>query len=137
MTAAFGGDYGSVNAPPGVIGVTKLDINQHNFLFGPQVRVLKKPRLSVTLHGLFGASKGNADPDFRVVDGEAVRFTVKETKFAASVGAALDINLTERLAWRVLQPVYFPTRFGGDWQSNFRVSTGLVWRCCGLPATQN
>ena len=36
MTAAFGGDYGSVNAPPGVIGATKLDINERHFLFGPQ-----------------------------------------------------------------------------------------------------
>jgi hypothetical protein len=94
LAADFGGNYG--------------DLDQHSFVFGPQVRLLRRGRLDRSFRALFGA-----------VEAEG------ESAFGSTFGGAFDIRLTNRLAWRV-QPGVFLTRYGGDLERNFRLPTGLV-----------
>jgi hypothetical protein len=61
-----------------------------------------------------------------------------ETDFAMAFGGGLDVNLTRRVAWRLLQADYLavrsfgPTRFFGApqperfWQHNLRIESGFV-----------
>jgi len=48
-------------------------------------------------------------------------------------GGGLDVNLNPRVAVRILQADYVPTRSAGKWQNDFRVSIGVVFRfqCTG------
>ena len=65
-----------------------------------------------------------------------------QTAFAMTAGGGLDYRLNHRLALRLLQAEFLLTRFqdptsatGADgWQSNVRLSTGLVLRFGGNPA---
>lgn len=122
----FGGNYGTTDGPS-FANLSHVDVEQWNYLFGPQIRIVRAPRFAASALALFGASRGDADPDTFVVDGTPVRLSIKQTKFAAAFGAALDFNVTSRVAWRV-QPALFVTSFSGERQKNFRIATGIVFR---------
>lgn len=56
--------------------------------------------------------------------------------FATAMGGGLDLKLSKRIAWRVLQAEYLLTKFqdGVDnRQNNIRLATGLVFRFGGGP----
>ena len=126
FSAEFGGNYGTTEAPS-FADISRVDVEQWNYLFGPRIRIVRTPRFAVSALALFGASRGDADPDTFIVDGLPVRLSIKQTKVAAAFGAAFDLNITPRLAWRV-QPDLFLTTFSGEKQENFRLTTGIVFR---------
>lgn len=51
-----------------------------------------------------------------------------ETGFAGVIGGGLDVRLSDRVDFRLVQLDYNPTRLGGETQHNFRVGIGLVFR---------
>jgi len=51
-----------------------------------------------------------------------------ETGFAGVIGGGLDIRISPRVDFRVVQLDYNPTRLDGETQHNFRVGIGLVFR---------
>jgi len=55
-----------------------------------------------------------------------------DSAFAMRIGGGGDWDINHRLAWRVLQADYLPTKFdlvpGNDFQHHFAVSTGIVFR---------
>jgi hypothetical protein len=54
--------------------------------------------------------------------------TRAKTVAAASVGASLDIRLTDRISYRVVQPEVLLLEAGAPvLRPNFRVSTGVVF----------
>jgi len=63
------------------------------------------PNYTAGRNGLFGTSD-----------------VVRRTNLALGFGGGLDVNLSPHLAIRVLQADYVPTRLGGKWQNDFRVS---------------
>ena len=129
MTGDISYFRGSTALNPPLAGTSNVDLELWNYLFGPQIRVVRKERFSGMVRVLFGMSSGDADPDtFQLEDGTSLRLAIKEDKFAMSIGGGLDININEQLAWRVIQPEYFMTSFAGGRQGNFRFSTGLIYR---------
>ncbi len=117
----------ALNPPLG--GTANVDIQLWNYLLGPQVRVVRHKRFSAMTRALFGVSRGDADPHtFQLDDGSSMRLAIKESKFAMSIGAGVDLNINDQFAWRVIQPEYFMTSFAGGRQGNFRFSTGLIYR---------
>lgn len=117
----------ALNPPLG--GTANVDLELWNYLLGPQIRVAREKRFSGMVRALFGISSGDADPDtFQLENGSSLRLAIKEDKFAMSIGGGLDLNISEQLAWRVIQPEYFMTSFAGGRQGNFRFSTGLIYR---------
>ena len=54
-----------------------------------------------------------------------------DSAFASRIGGGGDRNINDRLAWRVLQADYLPSRFDfgfvDDWQHHFAISTGIVF----------
>ena len=117
---------------------------------GTVFSVMFGPRLSFRDHGRFTPYLqilwGVAHADDVTLDGCNLPIAAcvplpKQTAFAMTAGGGLDYRLNHRLALRLLQAEYLLTRFqdptsltGADgWQSNVRLSTGLVFRFGGNP----
>ncbi|MGH9702965.1 MAG: hypothetical protein ACRD4K_06290 [Candidatus Acidiferrales bacterium] len=102
--ADFSGHYGS---PFGA------SINQHNFLFGPQIS-LPAP-VSPFVHALVGVSElggpGNSDHSF-----------------GAALGGGFDIHGGPFWNYRLFQVDDLVTHFGGRAQNDLRISTGIILR---------
>ena len=122
--------------------VVDADGKAFTFLFGPRVSFRHNGRLTPFLQVLGGAARASEV----TVDGcttslLACRPLRDETAFAMTAGGGLDLKLNHRIAWRLFQAEYLLTRFQdpssltGDtgWQSNVRLSTGLVFRFGGNP----
>lgn len=92
-------------------------------LFGPEfkIRTRKGNGFAHVLVGVTNTRLVETD-SFGTID------LVRRTNLALGFGGGLDINLRPRLAMRILQADYVPTRLQGKWQNDFRVSTGVVFR---------
>jgi outer membrane protein OmpA-like peptidoglycan-associated protein/opacity protein-like surface antigen len=113
--------------------------------------VMFGPRVSFRDHGKFTpflqVLGGVAHADDVTLDGCNVPIYAcvplpKQTVFTMTAGGGVDYRLNHRLALRLFQAEFLLTRFqdptsftGADgWQSNVRLSTGLVFRFEGNPA---
>ena len=140
-------------------GVDSLELSRPGAGFSPSrnvdangtvFTVMFGPRVSFRDHGKFTPFLqilgGVAHADDVVVDGCNVPIYAcvplpKETVFTMTAGGGVDYRLNHRLALRLFQAEYLLTRFqdpasltGADgWQSNVRLSTGLVFRFGGNP----
>lgn len=161
LLADFSGHYGqraltpytinSLTSPGELMRVEAIpgDMRQHTFLLGPEVRLLKRERLSVNVRALVGVAHTNTlvltlrEPIQRPPDlfGNPPRPITERTvatasTFAASFGGSVDYRITDRLSYRIVQPELLLTRSGtintGNWnQYNFRLSTGVVFTSGG------
>ncbi len=110
ITADFSGAYGSPFSES-----TKL----HSYMFGPTLR-LPTPKVSPYVHALFGGAHLSASG-------------VSDSAFAYAIGGGVDVGWHGPIAFRLGQFDYLGTRFNGggignDNQSNFRYSTGIVFK---------
>lgn len=119
MTADFTGNYGKIEVPANAVGVTEVDGKQHGFLAGPSLRFQRREKFTSSFRVLFGGARATV-----LADSAALH----STQFAYALGGAFDYNITDRIAWRIIQPNAYFTSFGNHTQKNFRVSTGLVIR---------
>jgi hypothetical protein len=161
LIADFSGHYGqrgltpftinSLTTPGELMRVEAIpgDIRQHTFLLGPEVRLLKRDRLSVNVRALMGVAHTNTlvltyrEPIQRPPDlfGNPLPPITERTfpsasTFAASFGGSVDYRITDWLSYRIVQPELLLNRSGsidtGNWnQYNFRLSTGVVFTSGG------
>jgi len=120
------------------------DMRQRTFLFGPEVRLLRRDRLTVNVRALMGVAHTNTavlplrEPVQWPTDlfGPLPPLTEltfpSASKFAASFGGSLDYRITDRLSFRIIQPELLLIRSGGrgsePWnQSNLKLSSGIVF----------
>ena len=99
------------------------DVVTSQALFGPELKI-RSPKANGFAHALVGVT------NTRLVETDSFGTSdlVRRTNLALGFGGGLDVNLRPRLAIRVLQADYVPTRLGGKWQNDFRVSVGVVFR---------
>ncbi len=121
---------------------TTIDTTLHriSFLAGPQVRfpaVCSFEHVSdacnkrgVTISPFARALLGAVHDTSKTTIG-TTSVSSSATAFAMDFGGGVDVNLNNRIAIRPIQFDYVPTHFGGAWQSNYRISTGLVIRFGG------
>jgi outer membrane protein with beta-barrel domain len=96
-----------------------LDARAHNLVGGVQFKDnSKETKLKPFAHLMAGIQ--HARVSGLVSD--------SETGFAGVIGGGLDIRLSPRVDFRVVQLDYNPTRLGGETQHNFRVGIGIVFR---------
>lgn len=96
-----------------------VNINTQSIMYGPRFTYRKSKLVTPSAHFLFGAVHGS--PGFDDISMSNYRFSV-------AAGGALDVRITDRVAFRVVQADYMLTRFLNLRQDNIRVSTGLVFR---------
>ncbi len=103
FTADLGGQYKTLFG---------TSIQGYEFLLGPRFTARSK-RVTGFAHALFGflhASGGS----------------LSDTIFSAGFGGGLDVNGNKRIAVRVIQFDYIPSRFSGEWRYNARIAFGMV-----------
>lgn len=100
-------------------------IGNAQVLFGPQF-VIRRSRMNAFAHTLFGLTNTHLGGC-----GFSSPCTVNHansTNFALGFGGGVDLNWKRRLAVRLVQADYIPARLSGQWENNFRISTGVVFR---------
>jgi hypothetical protein len=92
-------------------------------LFGPELKIRTRKGDGFA-HALVGVT------NTRLVETDSFGSIdlVRRTNLALGFGGGLDVNLNPRVAIRILQGDYVPTRLAGKWQNDFRVSIGVVFR---------
>lgn len=108
-------------------------IGNAQVLFGPQF-VLRRPRISAFAHALVGLTNthvggcglGTAPCHTGSLPNQVIHDN--RTNFAIGFGGGLELNLSRHFAIRLLQADYIPARLAGQWENNFRISTGVVLR---------
>ena len=93
----------------------------YTFLAGPRLRFRQQQRVMPFVQALFGVARGSAiSSTFGTRD--------RPTAFQAAFGAGVDLALSRRFAWRVLQ-VEERSRFGRqDGDHRLSLSSGIVVR---------
>ncbi len=136
----FSGHYnGEFPLPPNASGLTQMDFEQVQFLVGPRIKMLQRGRLSSSFRAVFGASIGTTFPAFADVNdpligdpaiGPLFR-AADETVFAMDIGVSFDVSVNDTVAIRVIQPNLNITNYAGEYQKNFRFSSGLIFSLGG------
>jgi hypothetical protein len=86
----------------------------HTFMGGPQW-AWRVNDATVFVHGLVGGA-------------HAQGAGIADTSIAWAAGGGIDWDFSRHFGWRAFQVDYVGTHFLGNTQSDFRVSTGLVFR---------
>ena len=105
VTADFSGEYRSISG---------TRFSQYHYLLGPRF-VARSNRASAFTHVLVGA--GNLRGGGSSANG-----------LALGVGGGVDLNAGRRIAIRIVQADYLPTRVSNSWFHDFRLGVGIVFK---------
>jgi hypothetical protein len=109
IVADFGGQYKSIEG---------VRVSTYEYLVGPRF-YYRQEKATVFAHALFGGARIGAG---------AGGVSVSSNGFAMGYGGGVDVKINDRVAFRVFQVDYMPTRFEGVWQkSNVRLGVGIVF----------
>lgn len=117
----FSGAFGSDKS-----GTTDISLHRFTYLFGPQFNVFPNDKVKIFVHPLIGGVHDTTKSSFGTSSD-----SFSANAFAMAFGGGVDVRVTPRVSVRVFQADYLPTHFGGAWQNNFRISTGVVFRFGG------
>lgn len=134
IEATARGLYGNLIIPSNNYGVpTNPAMSEHLFLFGPDTRLLRRPRYALGMHALIGAAYGVFDTGFPAgVTPQTLGIYNDKLAFGMAVGGSADYNLGPRLAVRLITD-WQPTKYGFPWQNEFAGSVGIVYKVGSLP----
>jgi hypothetical protein len=96
-----------------------LKTNTQTLSYGPVFSYRKNKTIVPFAHATVGAERGGAN---------FLEISQPETRIAVLAGGGLDINVTPRVALRLIQADYLLTRFSSARQDNLRLSAGLVFQ---------
>ena len=96
-----------------------VNVNTQSIMYGPRFAYRKSRLITPSAHALFGAVHGSEG---------LYGISMPDTHFGLALGGAVDVRVSDRVAFRVVQADYLMTRFLNLRQDNVRVSTGLVFR---------
>jgi hypothetical protein len=117
IVADFSGHYGSESfsqPTPNLPLSVSVSAHEEEVLFGP--------RVSISLGKFRPFAEGEVGVGRVTTNGFG-----SDTSFASAIGGGLDYRIVRPIAWR-LQGDYVYTRFFSTTQSDFRLSTGIVFR---------
>lgn len=112
--------WGVLDAEANDLNIPEVDVRQLTFLAGPHATFWRTLTSELGLRALAGAAWRQSDgtsSGIRLVD---------EWAFATGAEAHLDFRLSDRIWLRAIQPTALWTRFGDQWQFNWRLSAGFV-----------
>ena len=107
-----------VDADGHYLSESGVSVSQHEVMAGPQFSLRNKP-VTLFTHALVGTS-------YLSVGGGGESGSAKA--FALALGGGVDLNVSKRVAFRVVQADYLLTHFGSQNQNNYRAATGIVFR---------
>jgi opacity protein-like surface antigen len=96
-----------------------LNVNTESIMYGALVAYRKSRAITPFAHASFGATRGSAG---------YLGISKSDTHLGMAFGGGVDVKLTERVSFRVIQADYLQTNFLNLKQYNIRASSGLVFR---------
>lgn len=119
-----------VTVPTVSVGRTQVSILKHSILLGPEFRVWQQRRATVTLIAGIGVARYTLDsPMFLFSSLNTKPELAASNGFASGGGVGVDVRLTRRVSYRLLQSRFVAARidFGNSgWQRSIQLATGLV-----------
>ncbi len=126
----------SPDIPPNIFVGGSINVTQTTFLAGLRFRYKNSSRFVPSGRVMMGV--GHATAAVRLVPrrpwdrlpefwGQPFDYEESDNSFTVAVGGSLDINVSERIAIRAIQPDILITNHGGS-SADIRVSTGLLVR---------
>lgn len=129
LSFEFGGHFGSVDLDVPELGdIINISADLITTMAGPRFKFVDNESVTASVHAFFGVARASLDLDISIPDFPGISIGDDETKFATTIGAAIDWNINEAVAIRVIQPSWLLTTFGDDSQNHFRLGTGVVFR---------
>ncbi len=107
FTADLGGQYRSILGQ---------GVSQYEYLFGPRL-IRRGEGITAFTHALFG--------------GVTVTGGGTNTGFGMAFGGGMDIDVRRKVAIRIVQFDYMPSRFSGMWFNDIRLGFGIVFKVGG------
>jgi hypothetical protein len=107
---------GDVSGEYGCQGRTSLAL--HTFSMGPRI-YRPVSRFDLFAHALFGTAYLKASNAW---------ISDSSGGFSTLIGGGVDVKLSSRLTFRIIQPDYQLTKFAGRSQNNLRLTTGILFR---------
>ncbi len=106
---------------------TDLRSRDFIFLFGPRF-YLRSRYVTGFGHALFGGTYTRNEFVDRLTGGDLRRLEFSNTSFTMGFGGGADFNIDDVISIRGIQFDYLPKRLDGNWQNNFRIKSGVVFR---------
>ena len=106
---------------PFVIGVKNVSA-----LAGPRFS-LRKERTTAFFHALAGLDYWRLNVNYTIA-GEKWSDNAHQFGPGIAIGGGFDVNVNEKIAVRVIQADYYPTRQLERWMNNVNLSFGIVFR---------
>jgi hypothetical protein len=106
------------------INSTANSLGLMTYMAGPRIS-FRGQKFTVFGQALAGGVRSNSNSAYNNASG-----------FAGSAGGGVDVRLTPRISWRILQADYLLTRvpnFSNNVQNNVRFTTGIVLRLGWMP----
>lgn len=126
ITADFSGTYGTPKVTVPQVGQIGINTHLYTFMFGPVLRAANPSPFQPFVHVLAGGARVSGSVSITGIGGSSV--SDSDTGFAWAAGGGLDYKLLPLISVRLGQLDFLQTRIGGDSQSNFRYSAGVVLR---------
>jgi hypothetical protein len=123
MTVEASGYYGKIHYPFGAGGPSKVGTDQISTMAGPNFRPIRRKLVSASFFGLIGTVRAH-------IDQRELGVTLQyddDMKLGFAFGSSVDFRIRRWVGWGV-QPAVYTTRFAGQTQKDFRLSTGPVFR---------
>lgn len=96
-----------------------VNVNTESIMYGALVAYRKNRTMTPFAHASFGATRGSAG---------YLGISKSDTHFGMAFGGGVDVKLTERVSFRLIQADYMQTNFLNLKQYNIRASSGVVFR---------
>jgi len=123
VTGDFSGHYRRLGDITSGKDIASASANIHTFLGGPKF-TWRTGRTSAFAEALFGVGRISATAQIN-----ASHANYEEHGFAGAIGGGFDVNISRRLAARLIELDYFPYRSKGEFFfNNVRWRSGLVFR---------
>lgn len=123
ITTDIAGTYGTPKVQFPSVGEIGVNTHLYTFMAGPVLRAANKSPFQPFAHVLFGGAHVSGS-----VDAPGVSVSGSDTGFAWAAGGGLDFKLLPLIGIRPVQVDFLQTHIGGNSQSNFRYSAGVVLR---------
>lgn len=124
-TQSLRADFSDPDFPATIIASAEANSKLHMILAGPRFSYRKHEKITPFAHAMFGGTRLNTKATLSF--GNITReISAADTAFTAVFGGGLDFKLNKNISLRLIQADYVLTRFGGDTQSNARLSVGIV-----------
>lgn len=120
----------SPDIPPNIFISGSINVSQTTFLAGLRFRYKNSSRFVPSGRVMMGA--GHATASVRLTprlswELPPFDFVESDNSFTVALGGSLDINVSDRIAIRAIQPDILITNYG-DSSADIRISTGLLVR---------